>query len=219
MADTTLSKQDWMKLLADPFEESMARVHETMTNHPAVQSWLKEDIFESTLNVEADSGVEEAAAAYGDIMANLEDRFPELLSAVKELTQGCGEVDLDWRPLSPQLTGLCVNFRRDLKIDVFVGLHEATPEAVSGALDRLIDQLPKSEPFPNRPNETTGIISSSGRCVAIRARDHNVDRNTRKQTFAVIKKHGDASGQHTRAEIEEHILKELTQPESDSPHG
>jgi hypothetical protein len=159
--------------------EAASRV---MTNAPAVQSWLHTASFESAMGLEMQSDVQAAATAYGAMLDDLHATFGPLVEAVRELTGGCGTLDLHWRPLSPQFSTLRIAFSTDYDVRVFrrIDAGLVTPEVARTALQHVAKALPKGDPFPNRPNEAAGMLSHDGHCLGVQIREHHADGGRRR---------------------------------------
>jgi hypothetical protein len=125
------------------------------------------------------SGVQGEMMGYMHMMDDLEDTLPNLLEAVADLTDGCGTVDLHWRPLQPNFSRLYVDFDRDFTAKLFVRLDGCTRDAARDAIQAVAAALPKGEPFPNRPNTVTGLVAHNGVGVGVRVNEHlREDRST-----------------------------------------
>jgi hypothetical protein len=118
------------------------------------------------------SGVQGEMMGYMRMMDDLEDSLPNLLEAVAELTDGCGTVDLHWRPLQPNFSRLYVDFDRDFTAKLFVRLDDCDRATTREALHTVAAALPKGEPFPNRPNTVTGVVARDGVSVGVRVSEH-----------------------------------------------
>lgn len=181
------SKEQWMARLEPAFAESMEAVGERITNAPSIQTWLHEASFEAARGAAAMQGMQAEAEGYMHMMGDLEDTFPELVAAVEELTGGCGRLNVHWRPLTPNFSRVYVDFDTDYTVNVFCRVDERSPEAVRSALGRIAEALPDGEPFPNRPNEATGLLAREGPCVGARVLEHAAtDERGRRRTVAVL---------------------------------
>jgi len=182
---------DWKALLAPALDESLEAASRVMTNAPAVQSWLHTASFESAMGLEMQSDMQAAAMAYGAMLDDLHDTFGPLVEAVRELTDGCGKLDLHWRPLSPQFSTLRIAFGTDYDVRVFHRIEAdlVTPEVARTALHRIAKALPKGDPFPNRPNEATGMLSHDGHCLGVRLREHHADAGRRRTVTLLPPQH------------------------------
>ena len=117
-------------------------------------------------------GMQGEMMGYMRMMDELDEALPELIAAVDELTDGCGDVNLHWRPLQPNFSRLYVSFDREYTVKLFVRLDDCADEAVHAVLDTIADALPKGEPFPNRPNTITGLVARNGRSIGVRVKEH-----------------------------------------------
>ncbi|PSQ97270.1 MAG: hypothetical protein BRD55_03020 [Bacteroidetes bacterium SW_9_63_38] len=141
---------------------------ETITQTEAVQSWLREASTTAAEDLGQMQGMQGEMRGYTRMMDALEEALPELIAAVNELTDRCGNVDLNWRPHRPTLSRLCVSFDREYTVTLFVRLDACTDEAVQAALDTIADALPPGDPFPNRPNTVTGLVARDGQGIGVR---------------------------------------------------
>lgn len=168
----SLSKADWKDRIAPHLSTSLQTVSEKITQTKAVQSWLHDASMEAAAGLGQMSGVQAEMQGYMRMMDDLDAELPELVAAVKELTDGCGSIDLHWRPLQPNFSRLYVDFDRDFKVKLFVRLSDCTTDAARDAVAMVADALPKGEPFPNRPNTITGLVAHEGRNAGVRVKEH-----------------------------------------------
>ncbi|NBC18737.1 MAG: hypothetical protein GVY18_15645 [Bacteroidetes bacterium] len=182
---------DWKARLAPALDESVEAASRVMTNAPDVQSWLHTASFESAMGLEMQSDLQAAAMAYGAMLDDLHDTFGPLVEAVRELTDGCGTLDLHWRPLSPQFSTLRIAFGTDYDVRVFHRIEAdlVTPEVARTALQHVARALPKGDPFPNRPNEATGMLSHDRHCLGVRVREHAADGGRRRTVTLLPPQH------------------------------
>jgi len=166
------TKADWKAHIEPYLSTSLREVSDTITRTDVVQAWLHDASMEAAEGLGGVSGMQGEMQGYMHMMDALEDRFPELLAAVDELTDGCGEVDLHWRPMNPNFSRVKVTFDCDFTVKLFVRLEDLTPEAARSALHTVADALPDGDPFPNRPNTVTGLVAHDGSCLGVRIRDH-----------------------------------------------
>lgn len=166
------SKEDWKARIEPHLSTSLRDVSDAITRTDEVQKWLHDASMEAAEGLGDVTGMQGEMQGYLRMMNALEDRFPELLAAVDELTDGCGQVDLHWRPLNPNFSRVQVTVDRDFTAKLFVRLGEPTPEAAQSALHTVADALPEGDPFPNRPNTVTGLVVHDGSCLGVRIREH-----------------------------------------------
>ena len=166
------SKEDWKARIEPHLSTSLRDVSDALTRTDVVQTWLHDASMEAAEGLGSVSGMQGEMQGYMRMMNALEDRFPELLAAVDELTDGCGTVDLHWRPMNPNFSRVKVTFDRDFSVKLFVRLAALTPEAVRSALDTVAEALPEGDPFPSRPNAVTGLVAHDGSCLGVRVREH-----------------------------------------------
>ena len=168
----SLTKDDWKNRIAPHLSTSLQTVSEKITQTEAVQTWLHDASMEAAAGLGQMSGVQAEMQGYMRMMDDLDAELPELVAAVEELTDGCGHVDLHWRPLQPNFSRLYVGFDRDFNVKLFVRLSDCTTDVAREAIATVADALPKGEPFPNRPNTITGLAAHEGRSVGVRAKEH-----------------------------------------------
>jgi len=168
----TPTKDEWKDRIAPHLSTSLQTVSERITQTEAVQSWLHEASMAAAEGLGQMSGMQGEMMGYMRMMNDLEDTLPELLAAVNELTDGTGEVDLHWRPLQPNFSRLYVSFDRDYTVKLFVRLAQCTRESAQTALDTVAATLPSGDPFPNRPNEVTGLVARDDDAVGVRVKEH-----------------------------------------------
>lgn len=167
-----VSKEDWKARIEPHLSTSLREVSDVLTRTDVVQQWLHDASLEAAEGLGGVSGMQGEMQGYMRMMNALEDRFPNLLEAVDELTEGCGSVDLHWRPMNPNFSRLEVAFDRDFTVKLFVRLEALSPDAARSALTRVAEALPDGDPFPNRPNTVTGLVGHKGTCLGVRVREH-----------------------------------------------
>jgi len=156
-----------------------------MTNHPAVQEWLRTASLEAAVNVGDMSDIEASGMAYSYLRDELRGTFPALLEAVKQLTHGCGTVDINWRPLMPQYSSLYVAFSATDEVRLCASVDPATPDVVAAAADALVQSLPQGMPFPKRPYVRQAVFAAPDICLLVRAVDRNAGGNRRERSFGL----------------------------------
>ena len=166
------TREDWKACIEPHLSTSLSGVSDALTRTDAVQEWLRDASTEAAEGLGGVSGMQGEMQGHVHMMNALEDRFPELLAAVDELTDGCGEVDLHWRPMNPSFSQVKISFDRGFSVKLFVRLTALTPEAAHSALETVADALPEGDPFPNRPNTVTGLVAHDGLCLGVRVREH-----------------------------------------------
>jgi hypothetical protein len=186
------SKEDWEAYLAPHFSTSIEDVSDALMRTDAVQTWLREASTDAAERLGPGAGMQGEMEGYIQLKNALEDQFPALVDAVDELTEGCGEVDLDWRPLNPTQSHVEVAFDRAFTVELFVRLTDLTPEAARSAVQTVAEALPEGTPFPNRPNTVTGLVGHDGTCVGVRAHEHlGDDQQRRYRTVTLLPEHRD----------------------------
>lgn len=167
-----LTTDEWKARIEPHLASSLQAVNDAIMETEAVQSWLHRASTEAAEGLGQRSGMQDEMQGYMNMMADLEDSLPTLVTAVEESTDGCGQVDLDWRPLQPNLSRLYVSFDRDFTVEVFFPLSDCSQDAAQAALTTVADALPEGSPFPNRPNTVTGLVTHDGRDLGIRVNEH-----------------------------------------------
>lgn len=178
------SKDDWKALIEPHLSDSLRAAGDTITRTERVQDWLRNASMEAAEGLGHTSGLQGEMQGYMRMMNALEDRFPELIDAVEDLTEGCGKVNLHWRPLHPVYSRLYIDFDKDYSVDVFHRLSDRSQEAARQALEAVAEHLPEGTPFPNRPNTVTGLVALQGYCLGIRVKEH-VRENSRRRYRSV----------------------------------
>ena len=169
MTSKTMTKDDWKERIRPHLGTSIREASDRITQAQPIQSWLHEASFEAARGVSEMQGMQAEAMGYMHMIQDLEATFPELVAAVEELTDGTGSLDLDWRPLTPNFSRVTIDFDWEKDVKVFLRLTECTRDAARSVLDAVADALPKSEPFPKRPNTATGVVARDGRALAVQA--------------------------------------------------
>lgn len=188
MPSETLTKEEWLARLKPALDESTRAASRAMTNAAPIQSWLHDHALEAAMSLQGESDMEAATQAYGRLMDELQERFPALFEAVREVTGGCGRIGLNWRPLAPDYTTLYIDFGRDFDVKVFYEMEEATETEAGRALERVCKALPKGEPFPKRPNTSTGIVACRGQCLGVRFLDALTGQEDRRRSVTLFPK-------------------------------
>lgn len=184
----SLSQDEWTDRLAPLLDTSLREVSERITSHPSIQSWLHEASYEVAQEFGGMADMQAETQAYGAMIDRLEQRFPALVDAVHALTDGCGRLDLHWRPLDPNYSRVYIDFGRTFNVDVFYRLAALSPREAGRALQTVKTALPKGTPFPNRPNTATGIAGHNGTCVGIRYHDQVDEHGTRWHRVTLLPK-------------------------------
>lgn len=174
------SKDDWKALIEPHLSESLRTAGDEITRTTSVREWLRTASLEAAEGLGQMSGMQGEMRGYMRMMNALEDRFPELIEAVEEITEGCGHVDLHWRPLHPIYSRLYIDFDRDFSVEVFHRLSDRSRDSAQAALDTVARELPKGAPFPNRPNTATGLAALDGYCLGIRVKEHVSEETGRR---------------------------------------
>jgi hypothetical protein len=186
--DARPNEDAWIERIAPALAHSTEAASHAMTNHPAVQAWLQEASFQAAMGLEVASDVAMAAEAYARMLDDLTTRFAALEAAVRTVTDGCGRLDLRWRPLSPQYSTLSIDFGVGFAVARFFRLADLGEDEALRALHHVAGALPKGEPFPNRPNVAAGVVVWEGRCVGVRVREHAAGEAVRRRTYGLYPK-------------------------------
>jgi len=181
------SKADWKARIAPSLSTSLRAVSDRITQTAVVQEWLREASMEAAEGLGGMSGMQGEMQGYMRMLNALEDRFPALLAAVDELTDGCGRVDLHWRPMNPNFSRVEVAFDHDFTVKLFVRLAAPTPNDAREALATVATALPEGDPFPNRPNVVTGLVAYDGTAIGVRVQEHLAeDGQGRSRTVSLL---------------------------------
>lgn len=176
---STLPKADWKARIEPHLATSLQTVSDQITQTEAVQNWLRDASMEAAAGLGQMSGMQGEMMGYMRMMDDLEESLPNLLAAVDELTDGCGHVELHWRPLQPNFSRLYVDFDPDYTVKSFVRLSDCSVDSARESLTTVTRTLPKGDPFPNRPNTVTGLVAHDGQSVGVRVKEHlREDRST-----------------------------------------
>ena len=207
---------DWKARIEPHLSTSLREASDAITRTDVVQAWLHDASMEAAEGLGSVSGMQGEMQGYMRMMNALEDRFPELLAAVDELTDGCGQVDLHWRPMNPNFSRVKVTFDRDFTVKLFVRLEDLTPEAARSALHKVADALPEGDPFPNRPNAVTGLVAHDGSCLGVRVREHLGDEGQgRYRTVTLLPENRDDI-ENLSVDDAGRYLRQLLAPSDDS---
>ena len=191
-SSTSPTKAQWKSQLAPLLSVSLREAGECITQAPSVQKWLHTASFEAAEGLGQMDATQAEAEGYWRMMEGLKQRFPELVAAVEELTDGCASLDIHWRPLAPNFTRLYLRTTGDRDCDLVVRLPETTAPAVRTVLQAIVRALPDGTPFPNRPHEATGMVVYNGHCLTVRVREHRGKEGTGSRHTVVLFQ-GDAS--------------------------
>lgn len=185
------TKAEWIARIEPVLSESLEEVSERITSAASIQRWLQKASFEAAKGWADASNMQGQAAAHARMLDDLKTTFEPLTTAVGELTAGYGHLDLSWRPLAPNYSRVHIAFDRDFEVDLFCRLESPDPEALQQIIQTIRAALPASEPFPNRPNEATGLVAREDRCVGVRIRDHMNEEHKRWQSVILFPETGD----------------------------
>ncbi len=211
------SKADWKARIEPHLSTSLRNVSDALTRTNAVQDWLHDASMEAAEGLGDVSGMQGNMQGYMRMMNALEDRFPELLEAVDELTEGCGQVDLHWRPMNPNFSRVEVTFDRDFTVELFVRMAEATSGAARSTVETVAEALPEGSPFPNRPNTVTGLTAHDGSCMGVRVQERlGEGQQGRYRTVTLLPEDRDDIENLTMAEAADRLLQVLASPDSSS---
>lgn len=169
---SSLTKEEWKARIEPHLSTSLQTVSEQITQTETVQTWLQEASMTAAEGLGQMQGMQGEMMGYMRMMDELEAALPTLIDAVNEVTEGCGDVDLHWRPLQPNFSRLYISFDRDYTVKLFVRLDACTDEAIHAVLNTIVDALPKGQPFPNRPNTITGLVARNGQSIGVRVKEH-----------------------------------------------
>jgi len=181
------SIEDWKARFEPSLSTSLPEANASIMQTDRVQKWLRSASTEAAERLGPGARMQAEMQGYIQMKNDLKDQFPALVDAVDELTEGCGEVDLDWRPLTPTQSRVQVAFDREFTVRLFVRLADLTPDSARGAVQTVAEALPEGTPFPNRPNTVTGLVGHEGACVGVRVHEHlSEDRQRRYRTICLL---------------------------------
>lgn len=212
MSTSSLDTAAWLDRLRPAFRESMDRVTEAITNEPGIQDWLRTASLEAAMGLEMQADMQAAAMAYGEMLTDLEQRFPDLKEAVHILTDGCGELALHWRPLSPQFSTVYVDFTLPFRPRLFILAETAAPEQATHAMQRLAEALPKGTPFIGHPNEVTGAVGRDGRVIGVRLQEAQTREGQLVRSVSLYPRGGEPVANLTEAQAEAALSDLLPHP-------
>jgi len=207
-----LSVSDWKDRIAPHLSSSLQTVSEQITRTEGVQAWLQEASMRAAEGLGQTDGMQAEMQGYMRMMDDLEAHLPNLVTAVADLTDGCGSLDLHWRPLAPNYSRLYITFDRDYKVTLFCRLSACTAEAARSALDTVAGALPEGDPFPGRPNDVTGLVAHDGRALGVRLKEHLADEGGRYRTVTLLPPDGDSLDPLPPADAEEQVRMLLCGP-------
>ncbi|WP_103027310.1 hypothetical protein [Salinibacter altiplanensis] len=181
------SQKDWNALLAPVLSTSVKAASERLMQTEEIRQWLRQASAEAAEGMRQRPDMRGEMQGYAQLKAAFDERFPALLNAVADLTEGCGTIGLDWMPMNPTMSRVEVDFHRELAVDLFTRLDAPTLEAARAALCTVEEALPDGTPFPNRPNTATGLVAHDGSCVGVRVREHlGDDPGSRHRTVTLL---------------------------------
>lgn len=185
-ASNPATKADWKDRIEPLLSSSLQDVSDRITRSPSVQSWLQRASMEAAEGLVDTPGMQGEMMGYMRMMDDLEASLPALVAAVEELTDGCGTIDLNWRPLNPNFSRLYIDFDRDFTVKVFTRLADCSAEAVGSALNTVANALPGGDPFPNRPNTITGLVARNGSGLGVRVKEHLGEEGRRYRSVTLL---------------------------------
>lgn len=211
------STEDWKADLEPHLSTSLQDVNDAIMRTDAVQAWLRKASTEAAEDLGPGSGMQAEMDGYIQIKNALEDHFPALFDAVDDLTEGCGQVDLDWRPLNPTLSRVQVTFDCEFTVQLFVRLTDLTPDTTRGAVQTVAEALPEGTPFPNRPNTVTGLVGHDGTCVGVRVHEHlGENRQGQYRTVTLLPENRDDLDKLSEEDAVKHLRQLLAPTDSSS---
>lgn len=180
MSDTP----NWSAILSEHLPVSVSDANEALSRAPAVQKWMRTTAAE--IATEQPPGGMPASQGYSTAKKSLHQHFPGLQTAIQEHTCGHGDLDIEWRPFSPHLSQVQVQFNRDMDVHAFIRLDTVTREALGDVLDTQKKHLPKSEPFPRRPHVRTVLIAHGNDAVGVHLYRHHPNDGVHLHTFTLL---------------------------------
>jgi hypothetical protein len=181
-----LPPDDWKARIEPHLSTSLQTVSEKLTQSEPVQAWLRSASTKAAEGLGQQRGMQAEMQGYVRMKDDLEETLPNLMTAVREATAGCGAVDLDWRSLQPSLSRVYVAFDCDFDVDLFVRLDECSANVAREALATVVDALPEGEPYPNRPNTVTGLVARDGTGVGVRVKEHLQSDRSRRRSVVLL---------------------------------
>ncbi len=186
MPASDLSTEDWKTRIEPHLSTSLRAVSDQITQTEAVQSWLQSASMKAAEGLGQTSGMQGEIRGYMRMMDDLEKALPNLVDAVADLTEGCGEIDLHWRPLQPNFSRLYVDFDRDHSVKLFARLADCTLGAARETIGTVAGALPKGEPFPNRPNTVTGLVARDGAGIGVRLKEYLRENQSKDRSVTLL---------------------------------
>lgn len=186
MPSTPPTQDEWIERLKPHLTRSLDDVSEEITSHPSIQSWLHRAPFEAAQPLGGMADLQARAHAHGRMQEDLKAQFPELVDAVRTLTQGCGHLDLHWRPLEPNYSRVYIDFRRGFDVALCYPLDTLAARAIQRALQAVEAALPAGTPFPNRPNTATGLVVHEGHGLGVRYTDRIGENDQRWRRVTLL---------------------------------
>jgi len=174
-SDNGFSVDAWNDRIRPHLSRSMQDVSDAITNAAPVQSWIHEASFKAVEGMGQMHAMQAEAMGHMRMLDDLHETFPELVEAVDALTSGYGRLDIHWRPLTPNFSRVKVSFDRNYDVRAFFHSDEHTVSDMQRVLDTLRDTLPKGDPFPNRPHETTALLVCHDVPLGVRLKEHLAD--------------------------------------------
>jgi hypothetical protein len=139
---------------------------DALTNQPEIRAWLVDAVYAAGMR----SGQDPAGFAreHEQLLTELERQFPDEVAEVAHQTSGCGRIDVDWHPVTPEYAALFINFGRGLRAHRLEHLTETSAEVCEAALERLRAELPSTEPFAGHPHHRTAVLVTGRMCLGVR---------------------------------------------------
>lgn len=183
----SLPTDEWTDRITPHLAHSLERVSEEITQSKPVQAWLRRASAEAAEGLMESTRLNGQMRGYLQVIDDLQDALPSLVTAIEEVTDGCGRLDLDWRPMNPTYSRLFVNFDCDFAVHSFHCLSPCTADEARAILRDVGDQLPEGRPFPNRPNVVTGYVGREGVGLGVRVKEHaETDSSGQYRTVALL---------------------------------
>lgn len=174
-----MTTEDWFSVLAREPVTDLGLLKDRLTNHPEIQAWLPSASIRSVEGLEDMDEASMSAYAFGNLMADLEAAFPELVQAVRRLTGGCGKLTIHWRPSDPQYSTLGLEFgtAHDVHLLRNVSNERGIERAIVEFLNVLADKVPPGMPARGRPDRATGLVVRKDHCVYVEFKVENTGRD------------------------------------------
>lgn len=181
-----ISRDEWRSRIEPHLSSSLQAVSDQITHSASVQAWLRKAATKAAEGLGQSPGMSGEMRGYMQLTQDLEAAFPNLTDAVETLTDGLGQLDVEWRPMAPTQSRLYIRFDRKFTPALFCHLDACTPEAARAVLNLVAEALPESDPFPNRPNVVTALVAYGDTALGVRVKAHRHPEQGRYRTVTLL---------------------------------